>query len=234
MRVYQFGAFRALENGTTLHGIQLSGSRANEPTTYYSPTSGIGSAIRRLHGAINKPLNVGVIGLGVGTLTAYNEVGAIVFYEIDTRVAHIAKKYFSFLSRKNVDIRLGDGLSTLANELAEGRSGAFDILVVDAFHDGSIPRHLLSNDALKIYQRHLRSGASIIAIHTSGSINDAGQEVFHTASNLDMPGIIIHDNSHAFGMNSSQWVLLSRGNDVINITTNSCGRACVSKSSEQS
>ena len=58
--------FRKLMNGTIDHGLQfLSPARRGWPTTYYGPNSGIGMVLRAA--GVPSPMNVGVIGLGVGT-----------------------------------------------------------------------------------------------------------------------------------------------------------------------
>src|SRR5258708_29823621 len=60
---------RTLIHGVIAHGGQLlSPALRGEPTGYYARSSGIGMALR---GLADRPLRVGVIGLGAGTMAAY-------------------------------------------------------------------------------------------------------------------------------------------------------------------
>ena len=141
-------------NGTIDHGLQfLSPARRDLPTTYYGPDSGIGITLKAA--GATSPLNVGVIGLGVGTLAAYGRQGdRYKFYEINPLVVQLANQEFSFLrdSEAKIDIVLGDGRLSLEQEPPQG----FDVLVVDAFSGDSIPVHLLTREAFELYFRHLK------------------------------------------------------------------------------
>ena len=83
-----------LLHGQITHGLQLSApSRRAEPTAYYGPSSGAGLAIRRHPKRLaGRPMRVGVIGLGVGTLAAWSRPGDVFrFYEIDPEVARLSE-----------------------------------------------------------------------------------------------------------------------------------------------
>src|SRR5262249_52819758 len=74
---------RSLVHGTILHGTQyLDPALARSATTYYTTTSGIGRALESMHPSL-RPLKVGVIGLGAGTIATYGSKGDIYrFYDI--------------------------------------------------------------------------------------------------------------------------------------------------------
>jgi hypothetical protein len=74
-----------------MHGTQsLEPSTRDDPTSYYTETSGIGRLLEVLHPRL-EPLRVGVIGLGAGTLAAYGAKGDIYrFYDINAEVIKIA------------------------------------------------------------------------------------------------------------------------------------------------
>src|SRR5207237_3585792 len=98
-------------------GQFIDPARKREPTAYYAGGSGVDRAIRlhprRLAG---RPLRIGVIGLGVGTLAAWGETGdSIRFYEINPDVEGFAQRYFTFIkdSRAAVSVALGDGRLSL-------------------------------------------------------------------------------------------------------------------------
>ena len=97
------GEYLKLLHGSITHGVQLTApGRRAEPTTYYGPSSGAGLAIRRhpKHLA-SRPMRVGVIGLGVGTLAAWSRPGDVFrFYEIDPAVVRLSegrRPVFTFL-----------------------------------------------------------------------------------------------------------------------------------------
>ena len=76
LRVYDsdtdgtMGPVRSLRHGTIDHGEEfLWPQNERFATTYYARNSGVGLAIQNLQ--LLGPMNVGVIGLGAGTLTTY-------------------------------------------------------------------------------------------------------------------------------------------------------------------
>jgi spermidine synthase len=94
------------------------------------------------------------------------------FYEMNPEVVRLAKgeqAAFSFLAdtRADTDVVLGDTRISLERELAAGTPQKFDVLAIDAFSSDSIPVHLLTREAMKIYLGHLRNDRSILAFHIS-------------------------------------------------------------------
>lgn len=163
-REHGLPAWRQLDHGSTKHGLQLlAPSKRCLPVAYYSPDSGIGRVMNVL-GEQRPSLRVGVIGLGVGTLAAYaRPADQFVFYEINPLVEQVAREDFSFLSEcaEGVEVRIGDARIALEREAPNG----FDVLVVDAFSGDSIPTHLLTHEAFRIYDRHLaRDGIIIVNV----------------------------------------------------------------------
>src|SRR5215216_890939 len=173
------GSMRTLHHGTTIHGaMRLTDSEGRSvaaamPATYYHPTSpmarGVDVARASLHG---KPLRIGIVGLGTGSLACYSRPGEKWrYYEIDPAVVRIATdpKLFDFISRclPNPDIVIGDARLTLAQERAE----SFDYLVVDAFSSNSIPVHLLTAEALRLMVDKLDPDG-LLALHISNRYLD--------------------------------------------------------------
>ena len=123
-------------------------------------------------------LRLAVIGMGVGSLAAYPRPGdSMRFYEIDPAVVGMSlgpRPLFSFLQHSlgRIEIALGDARLTLEREVADGHPGHFDILVVDAFNSDSIPVHLLTQESVALYQRHLRGPDSVLAFHLSSRYLD--------------------------------------------------------------
>jgi SAM-dependent methyltransferase len=202
---------RKLMNGTIDHGIQLLlPDQRRLPTTYYGPTSGIGLAIREA--AARGPVRVGVIGLGAGTLAAYGRPGdQYTFYEINPLVVRLAESEFTFLrdSPAHITVVVGDGRLSLAAEPPQG----FDVLAVDAFSGDSIPVHLLTQEALALYFRHLKPGG-VVAFNVSNRYVHLAPVVAAVARSLGKPaGIVDSDEDTATDLSPARWVLVTDRSD---------------------
>lgn len=199
---------RRLVHGTIMHGEQyLSGSRRTTPTTYYSETSGIAAAIRSRG---EKPARIGVIGLGTGTLAAYGRAGDVFrFYDIDSRVAQVARSEFSYLSDSaaSVEIVIGDARLQLEREPSQ----KFDVLAVDAFSSDAIPVHLITRQAVNVYLRHLKPDG-IVVFHVSNRFLDLAPVLGGIAGELGLQAVKILDRPEEDDAYKSQsdWILLSR------------------------
>jgi hypothetical protein len=162
VRVCEYGAVppavreRELIHGRVMHGHQfMDGERRRQPTGYYSARSGVGRLLRAL---ADRPIEVGAVGLGVGTIAAYGKAGdRYRFYEIDEAIVDASHRHFSFVadSPATVEVALGDGRLLLQDESAE----RFDVLVIDAFNGDSIPVHLLTREAVALYRDRLKRAA---------------------------------------------------------------------------
>jgi hypothetical protein len=182
LKVHDSGPFtdisatRGLTHGTINHGEQyLNPARQMLPTTYYGPNTGIGLAIRSKQK--NGPIRVGVIGLGTGTTTAYGRKGDYYrVYEINPLVLHMSMpesptaipefKFLRYCQAKH-DVAMGDARLSLEREQPEN----FDVLAVDAFSSDSIPVHLLTFEAMKLFFHHLKPDG-ILAVHISNRYLD--------------------------------------------------------------
>jgi len=199
---------RTLTNGTIQHGTQIFGTdeQRKTPTTYYAPDSGVGLALRLCCG--NRGRNVGVIGLGAGTIAAYGRPGDhIRFYEINPAVEPIARNAFTYIreSQAQVDVVQGDARTSLAREQPQG----FDVLVVDAFSGDAIPLHLLTAEALTLYRRHLAPGG-IVAFHISNQHVNLGPAIALLAKNAGMEAMRVSTGAQEDrGEFSASWVLVS-------------------------
>ena len=211
LRVQEFGEgsnrHLSLVHGTILHGTQyLSPELANSPTTYYTQTSGIGRVLEALHPS-TRPLKVGIVGLGAGTIATYGSKGDIYrFYDINPAVITIANRDFSYLKNSDAKIEtaLGDARLTLEREPPQ----QFDVLAIDAFSSDAIPMHLLTAEALAIYRKHMKPGG-IIAFHVTNRYLDLAPVVQRLAEAQGMQSVFIYDDT-SDGMTSiSDWVLVT-------------------------
>lgn len=198
--------YEKLMNGTIDHGLQfLSPARRDQPTSYYGPDSGVGITLKAAGAAT--PLNVGVIGLGVGTLAAYGRPGdRYRFYEINPLVVQLAHHEFSYLrdSQAKNDVVLGDGRLSLEQEPPQG----FDVLVVDAFSSDSIPVHLLTREAMALYFRHLQP-RGVLAMHISNHYLNLAPVVAGAAAGLSKEAVMVNNEADGHrGISRATWVLV--------------------------
>lgn len=163
-------------SGRVLHGMQLTDpSRRAEPLTYFGPRSGVALAITELQKR-EPECHIGIVGLGIGTLSAYARPSDRVrYYEINPAVVSIAsnRDWFRFLSDGQGDIQiiLGDARLRLENELQQQGSQKFDLLCLDAFSGDAIPTHLLTDEAFALYRKHLKSDGVLVVHITNTYLN---------------------------------------------------------------
>jgi len=203
---------RVLMHGTTSHGSQfLAAEKALQPTTYYATETPIGQVFNTHH----TPGNVGVVGLGTGSVACYAQPDqAYVYYEIDPLVVKYAKDpaQFTYLSEctPDAEIILGDGRLNLAAEPA----GMYNLLLIDAFSSDSIPVHLMTVEAVELYLSRL-SDDGLLVMHISNRHLDLSRIVARIADQLGVAAYYQFytandDTNNATGAASSQVVILAR------------------------
>jgi SAM-dependent methyltransferase len=210
VRESEYDGLRGLTHGTTLHGLQFADrQREQEPTSYYTRSSGVGMALEQADRIVGAGARVGVVGLGVGTLACYRRPDqSYEFFEIDPTVASYSKDgTFTFLARcaPHAPIHFGDARL----ELAAARPAHFDMLVIDAFSSDSIPVHLMTREAFAVYRRALTPGG-VLLVHISNRYIDlepvvaalAAESGLHARQRVDL------DKGDA-GRTPSLWVALS-------------------------
>jgi len=159
---------------------------------------------------------VGVIGLGTGTLLAYARPGDYYhYYEINTLVKSVALRQFSYISDclGKVDISIGDGRLLLERE----KDQQYDLLAVDAFSGDSIPVHLLTVEAVRLYFRHLKPDG-ILALNITNLHLDLAPVVERICSTLGKNAVLISNVGQSDkGIFSSDWVLMTTFRDLTTI-----------------
>lgn len=209
----------ALVDGRTVHGLQYTSPKLRrEPTTYYGPRSGGGLALRlhprRLAGDGKNSLQVGIVGLGIGTLATYGEPGdRFTFYELNPRVVELARGaggYFSFLkdSRANIKVELGDGRLLLEHERDDGKLHDLDVLVIDAFSSDSIPVHMLTVEAFELYLERLKKDG-ILALHISNKSLFLEPLAEHLAAHFNLLLLVVHGHKQNSRLTDSLWTLIT-------------------------
>jgi hypothetical protein len=215
----QHGAWHVLTHGRTTHGVQATAGRLRPvPTAYYHPTGPIGDIVFTLAsaGGLHR---IASVGLGAGALAAYAGPGAAVdFFEIDTAVIRIAgtPQYFTYLT--DARARPGTTVRTIA---VDGRLGlrnappsSYDLIVIDAFSSDAIPTHLLTREAVSMYESRLAPGG-LLAFHVSSRFFDLPPVLAAIAADRQLPAYVRRDTEvpperATEGMRASVWVLLGR------------------------
>jgi spermidine synthase len=202
------GRFVTLYHGTTVHGRQRTGSSAPEPLTYYHRRGPIGDVLGRID---ENDRSIGVVGLGVGSLAAYERPGdRWTFYELDPAVERLARdaRYFRFLAAcGNCAVTIGDARLSL-----ERSSASHDLLVIDAFSSDAVPVHLLTREAFTTYAARLSPGG-LLAFHVSNRHVDLRPVLARLARDLQMTALARFDaagEDPARGYSASDWVVMGR------------------------
>ena len=201
---------RLLVHGTTLHGKQsLEPGRRLEPTTYYGDTSGIGLALDQAPAMFGPHARVGVVGLGTGTLACRHKPGqSWTFFEIDPAVVRFSRDgTFSFLKTCAPDARIVVGDARL--ELARARPGSFDVLAIDAFSSDAIPLHLMTDEAVAVYERAL-SPQGLLMIHVSNNYIELEPVLAAIAARHRLHALVRLDAPSGELTVASSWVALTR------------------------
>lgn len=199
--------YMELSHGQIIHGAQFKAfGLQGAATTYYGANSGIGRAMLAMQamappppvpsffavGSIGgmarwtaalraanwRPLRMGVVGLGTGTVIAYARPGDQVrCYDIDPNIIELAENKFAYLHNArnymhaHVEVVEGDARLSLEREAAKSELQDFDVLVLDAFSGDAIPVHLLTTEAFDIYEKHIRPDGAIIVNVTNRYVN---------------------------------------------------------------
>lgn len=207
-------------HGTINHGFQfINPEMRREPTAYFTQKSGIGLTYLN-HPVRPEPLKVGVLGLGVGAQSAYNQTGdSFRFYEINPAVVDFAEGeggYFSYLADApgDVIVILGDARLSLERELERGENQEFDLLVLDAFTSDSIPVHLITREAFMLYLKHLKPNG-ILAIDITNIHLDLQPVVVHVAQEFGMDYAIIEHDGDGLQSSYTLWAILSKNSEFL-------------------
>lgn len=219
-----FGAYRVerfaptghvLYHGTTIHGAQfLDEKRRRTPVTYYHPAGPAGKAFAAL-GELLHGGRIGVVGLGAGSLLCYARPGQEwTFFEIDPHVEAIARNPALFTFLRDCPVRprvvIGDARLTLAREA----HGSFSLIVLDAFSSDAIPAHLLTLEAVALYER-LLADDGVLLMHISNRNLDLEPVVAAVAAAAGFEAFIAEheaasaqkDKELEYG---SDWVVMAR------------------------
>jgi hypothetical protein len=213
------GKYHQLFHGNTMHGRQSTDpSRQGEALSYFCSTSPIGQVFD-IFNASSTSLSVGIIGLGAGSLTAYSKpTQDWTYYEINPAVERIARdpKFFTFLKNsraRTLRVVLGDARL----RLKDARDKQYALFVLDAFSSDSIPMHLVTIEALRLYLEKLANGG-IMAFHITNRRLDLKPVFANLAHYANLVGLIRDDSKidiseQINGKEGSVWIAMARRKD---------------------
>ncbi len=232
LTVNDYDDVRKLHHGSIEHGYQFKASPWRElPSSYYGPSSGAGLAMTYLKDTARvdsekglrdgKGIDIGVIGLGVGTICGWAESDdTLRYFEINPDVVELAKRDFWYIRDCVVEpeIKLGDARLLLEKEVDADDPRRYDILIADAFSSDSIPMHLLTLESMDIYLRRLKPDG-ILAVHVSNRFLYLENVVKLLGKELGREVILIdhepEDDEDFY--NGSSWVLVTSEKDFIDL-----------------
>lgn len=127
--------------------------------------------------------------------------------ELNPNVVKIATTQFTFLRDCPAEHEVISGDARLSLEREASRH--FDLLVVDAFSGDSIPVHLLTREAFRLYWRHLRPDG-VLAVHVSNKYLSLGPVVaLAAAENKKQAMLVSYDGNETNEESSSDWALVT-------------------------
>ncbi|HEX2944657.1 MAG TPA: fused MFS/spermidine synthase [Clostridia bacterium] len=110
---------------------------------------------------VKKPADILVLGMGTGTFAKeckyFFPETRIDGVEIDQKIVDLSKKYFG-LTDKDARVYVNDGRTFLSTPQA----GKYDIILVDAYHDITIPFHMSTREFFSQVKEHLKPGGVIM------------------------------------------------------------------------
>lgn len=127
-----------------------------------------------------------VIGLGGGTVVKrmWRDYPAMHLdtVEIDPEVVEIARELFALPVDDRITVTVGDG-----REFVKVTGNTYDIVIVDAFDDDRVPRHLTTEEFMREV-RDVLAPEGVVAFNFIGSLHGSRSKAFRslyrTASNV--------------------------------------------------
>jgi SAM-dependent methyltransferase len=220
------GKFRYLFHGGTIHGIQsLDETKSDEPLAYYTRSGPAGDIFRAQQARLPNG-DLAIVGLGAGAMACHLAPGErLTYYEIDPSVTGIAEnpQYFTFLSHcaPNARIILGDARL----KFRDAPDGHYGLIALDAFSGDTIPMHLVTREALELYQRKLAPGG-ILVFHISNLYLEMSPILSALADDAHLKIMIADDNyvspkDMEDGKFPSRWIVMARSEaDVEDLAKN--------------
>ena len=154
-----------LFHGSTLHGQQsLDPRSAREPSTYFTRSGPIGQLFAALDPRLDAPgTRIAIVGLGAGTLAAYARPCAALDVLRDRpgdRAHRPGSAVLHLFARLPGGDRSRSSSAMPGCGSREAPEHAYRLIILDAFSSDSLPVHLVTREAIRLYRSKLAEGAS--------------------------------------------------------------------------
>ena len=196
---------RTILSTNVLFGVQSIQRKDTELTGMYYDYALAAPCMAGMNGSDNDSRSVMILGMGSGTYASY----CVRYYpgvsvqgaEIDRKIADIATEYFGLPDSVEVAVEDGRAYLTASQE-------QFDVIMVDAYQDITIPFQLSSREFFAAVAEHLKpEGVMVVNLNMTsredGSINqylcDTMASVFAYTYLADVPG---NTNTEVFCTNA--------------------------------
>ena len=199
---------RTILSTNVLFGVQSIQMKSAALTGMYYDYALAAPCMAGMDGTDSAGRSVMILGMGSGTYASYCDRyfpgAAIQGAEIDGKIADIAHTYFGL--PETVEVAVEDGRAYLA-----ASDALFDVIMVDAYQDITIPFQLSSREFFREVQRHLKPGGVMVVnlnmtSAENGSINqylcDTMASVFAHTLTAPVPG---NTNTEVFCTDSDDW-----------------------------
>ena len=204
----QDDAKRTTLSTNVLFGVQSVQVKGDALTGMYYDYALAAPCMAGMDGTDNENRSVMILGMGSGTYasycTRYFPGAGVQGAEIDKKIAGIAKDYFGLPG--SVAVAVEDGRTYLAASKEK-----FDVIMVDAYQDITIPFQLSSVEFFNEVQAHLKpNGVMVVNLNMTsaenGSINeylcDTMASVFKYTVTVPVRG---NTNTEVFCTNADDW-----------------------------
>ena len=194
-----------------------------EPLTYYHRTGPVGAMVAEVRSrkdGADRLEPMAMVGLGTGSMSCYALPGQkLTFYEIDPAVKHMVAdtdKYFTYVTDARnrgaeLDFRMGDARLKLKDDTDR----KYTLLLVDAFSSDSIPVHLLTVEAVKLYLERVPEDG-IVALHISNKFVKLEPVVAKICAELGLACRVWNDDGERRpGKTASSWVVVARNEKAL-------------------
>ena len=165
---------RTILSTNVLFGVQSVQNKEGELTGMYYDYALAAPCMAGMDGTDNEGRSVMILGMGSGTYasycTRYFPGASVQGAEIDKKIAAIATEYFGLPESVTVAVEDGRAYLAASDEL-------FDVIMVDAYQDITIPFQLSSREFFTEVARHLKpEGVMVVNLNMTsrenGSINE--------------------------------------------------------------
>jgi len=90
----------------------------------------------------------------------------------------------------------------------------FDVLVVDAFSSDSIPVHLITDQAMAVYLRHLKPGGSVV-FHVTNRFLRLAPVVKKIAERQGLFTALVLDEAEDTEFSRTDWIIVTRDKKLL-------------------